>query len=264
MEKVTMINFVALYKVFEGHEFLYASLDSIYDFCDRIVIVSSDKSWNNEEGNTVIEKVKQYKEEKDNINNKIHIIEGSFITQESQYQIGLDYIKNNFNNIPYVLIIDTDEVYEKVHLETLRKEIEKDNFAHDAFSCRMFTYVRSMFYKVEPIEPCCPTIVIKNNLNYFSGIRGSGVQNRKHLDNVFFHHFCYVRDSIETIKRKYINSSIGDKAASVNWEYWYNNKWLKLPNCEDFHPTKNREYCWKSIKEISKNELPETIIKNNF
>jgi hypothetical protein len=242
-----MDKLVALYKTFSGHEFLKQSIESIYDYCNKIIFVNSDISWNGDTGNTVIPILEQWKKLYD-VNNKIVSINGSWTSQEEQYNIGFNFIKKNFKEIPFILLIDSDEVYEKIYLDKLLGYLNcSENKDYDRFTCRMFTYIKYVNWQIYPIEPCCPTIVVKNNLKNYIGVRGDGLEKRKHFDDIYFHHYCYVRDSEDSIKRKFFNSQIGDKNPSNDWDNWYENKWLKLPEVEDFHPTKGREYCWKKI-----------------
>lgn len=248
---------VAVYKTFRGEDFVIPSVESIYDFCSNIIFIHSNTSWDNEKGNTVLPVIDKWTHENDK-ERKVFQILGDWNTQEDQYRFAFD-IANNYN-CDYYLIIDTDEVWTKEDLVTLNNELIGDNYQHDRFTCRMRTYIKSPYYRISPIEPCTPTIIVKKGMPY-KGIRGNGLGNKKHLDNVFFDHFCYVRNDIASIKSKFITSEIGDKHSSHKWEYWKPNIWDKIPNVLDMHPTISHEKCWHSIEKITKDKLPITVQK---
>jgi hypothetical protein len=249
---------VALYKTFEGEEFVIPSIESIYNYVDKIVFINSNVSWNGKVGNTVFSVVEKYKKNYDKDNKIINII-GEWRTQPSQYEFGVKYIQNNFKS-DYIMLIDTDEIWTDNQLNECMNRLHNDNFKHDAFSCRMFTYIKSVFYRITPTEPCRPTIFVKSNIKTLNGIRGNGVINKIHLDNIKFHHFCYVRKNIDTIKNKFKTSEIGDTNKSRDWNEWKVNVWDKLPNnVENFHPTIGAEKCWNKIEIVKKEDLPNVI-----
>ncbi len=253
---------IALYKTFEGEEFIIPSIESIYNYVEKIIIINSNISWNGKIGNTIFPVVEKYKRNHDKDNKIINII-GEWRSQPTQYDFGLKYIQANFK-CDYIMLIDSDEIWTDDQLSKCINKVQDDNYKHDAFSCRMFTYVKSIFYRVNPIEPCRPTILIKSNIETLSGIRGNGIQNKLCLEDIKFHHFCYVRKNDEVIKNKFITSEIGDLNKSKNWKEWKNNVWDKLPNVKDFHPTINAEKCWHEIEIIKKQDLPSVLLNNIY
>ena len=66
---------VALYKTFSGNEFIEDSLNSIYNYVEKIVCVNSNISWSNSVGNTVHSKVMDWKNKYDIENKIINLIQ---------------------------------------------------------------------------------------------------------------------------------------------------------------------------------------------
>lgn len=248
---------VALYKGFEGTEFLDASIESIYNVCHKVVFINSDKSWSGQSGNTVHEYVESWKKECDK-DDKILNILGTWTDQYEQYMHGIRLCQQNFE-FDYFLIIDTDEVWDPANWERAMNVLNSEGNNYDAFSTKMFTYVKNPFYRVEPVEPCAPTAFVKANISDFAGIRGSAIPKKGHMDNVYFHHFCYVRLDDETIRRKFTNSHIGDKQEHEHRDRWMASVWKRIPSVRNFHPTKNCESCWGHVRVIEANELPPSV-----
>lgn len=248
---------VALYKTFEGEEFVEASIESIYNYCDKIIFIHSNVSWNGDTGNTVIEPVKKWKEKYDK-ENKIDNVIGEWKTQDEQYDFGWNYIKKY--DFDYCLLIDTDEVWTNSELDKCIVRLADSN--GKSFSCRIYTYVKSPYWRVEPVEPVRPIIFVKKDVDKLLGVRGNMISDRVHWDDIKYHHFCYVRKNEDIIKRKFKTSEAGDKAQSNS--NWIEDKWNKLPDVYDFHPTIGAEKAWHSIVKINDSDLPETVLDNNI
>jgi glycosyltransferase involved in cell wall biosynthesis len=260
------MNIVALYKGFEGTEFLDASIESIYPHVSKIVVINSDVSWSGNTGNTVHKYVDDWKDRCDG-ENKIVNIMGSWTDQYQQYMHGIKYCQENLK-FDYFLIIDTDEVWDDDNLERAKGVLAADNGNHSGFHVRMYTYVKSPFYRVEPVEPCTPMTFCKSDIPDFGGIRGSGVHPSLIMENVYFHHFCYVRLGDDVIRRKFTNSHIGDKADHSHCDRWMSRVWNRIPRATNFHPTSGSERCWQRTRIIGPHELPASVrckdILNHF
>src|ERR1043165_8410070 len=119
-----MDRLVALYKTWDGGEFIDASLASIYDSVDAIVMVHSEVSWLGERGNTVRAAARKCCEEHDRVG-KVHHLETEECVQERQYAVGLGYIEGNRLG-DVVLVVDADEVWEAESLELAKKRMWDD------------------------------------------------------------------------------------------------------------------------------------------
>jgi hypothetical protein len=261
-EEFNNFKIVALYKTFSGEEFVEASLESIYHFMHKIVMVHSDVSWSGEYGNTVLPLVNKWKNEHD-IDNKLVNINVSMRSQDEQYKCGYDYIKSHFPEAKMVMLIDTDEVWDEDVLHEFILRAFKDT-QYNTFSCRLHTYIKSIHYKVEPMEWCKPTIFIRTTEPKINGPRGINNSNKVLYNDIQAHHFTYVRKDEETVMKKIKTSFIGDGPGTqcVPMQDWLDNKWNKLPFAKDFHTTKTAETSWHSIKPVLTKDLPSAVRSN--
>jgi len=248
------MQWIALYKTLRGGEWIQASLNSIYKHMDAIVIVHSNVLWGrgNYMNNCVLE---VFTWRKTHAELMLYEFLGPFYNQDSQYEMGYNWIKRQFGNC-YVLLIDADEIWEERDILKLKEGIQQRGAP--AYSCRMRTYIKSPFYRIDPPEICEPIVVIDTGkVPFINGPRGANIYPRALLQNVYMHHFTYVRANFEDIKVKFYTSSHGDNAPSH--EDWFDRVWPRIPDTEDFHPSIGHEKSWHSIKKIGKKELPAAI-----
>lgn len=249
---------IGLCKTFSGHEFVSASVASVYPFLDKIVFVHSDLSWNGDIGNSVKGAIMLL----DDPDNKFVHVSGEYKTQSEQYTAGMQ-IAQSFDP-DWVMFFDTDEVWDNEQLGCL---IEKLNSVHieNAVCCSMKTYVKTPFYRVEPPEVCRPVVFIRGCIPYDVGCRGSEVMPKVIFHDIYFHHFTYVRGTWEDVRKKILTSEKGDeesgKLASKIHDIneWKKQVWDKLPNVTDFHIIKGFERSWHSVQNITINDLPEAV-----
>jgi len=256
------ISVVALYKTWSGEEFVDASMASIYKHVDKIIMVHSNVSWDGTHSeNTVLPVVVAWSIKNDMHGKLINLIYDTQ-SQPEQYAVGMNYIKNNLQ-CDYVMLIDTDEVWDEQDLLRSQRYLESPaNRRINAFCCNLHTYVKSPFYRITPPEMCKPTVFVRSNVHELLGVRGNKVKPSLVMPDVFMHHFTLVRNNINIIKHKIQLSNIGDGGPSVNINKWLINKWDKLgadPTVSDFHISKNFERSWKGIIKITKQDLPEVF-----
>jgi hypothetical protein len=253
---------VALYKTFSGEEFVEASLQSIYRFCHKIVMVHSNVSWSGEVGNTVAPVVREWASKND-IEHKIIHIEGDWANQEDQYQVGWNFINDNIRDADLVMLIDTDEVWDsdQLHRAVSNVFVDRENVA---WTVELETYIKSIFYKIHPPEWCRPTVFVLPDQR-IRGARGAGITPKDFLSHIHLHHFTYVRSTEEQVMKKIKTSFIGDgpRTFCVPLDDWIENKWNKLPFATNFHTTKGCEESWKSVKTVYMPDLPNSVFYNN-
>jgi hypothetical protein len=259
------LKIIALYKTFSGEEFIEASLESIYKHVDKIVLVNSTVSWSGLRGNTVAPIVEKWKNEFD-IEKKIIQVFGEFRDQNLQYNTGIKLIRKILE-YDYILLIDSDEVWDDENLERAFSILWKyRNISRfDCFTTRLFTYIKSPFYRIDPPERCTPTVFISNRVTKLDSARGWAMDPRKLLEGVFFHHFTLVRSNTKKIKNKIKDSAIGDGSGTNETqkivENWFEEIWNKIPDVEDFHYQEKYKDWWKGIKRVSIDDLPPCLAK---
>jgi hypothetical protein len=263
------MNVVALYKTFSGHEFVEASLKSIYPWIRKVVFVHSDVSWTGETGNTVAPVVERVMQDRPEWKDWIINLYGRWTNQDDQYQYGLDWIHNNLE-FDLIMLIDTDEVWDEDALKRAFCRIENLP-ERDCFSTRLYSYVKSIFYRVDPIDLCRPTVFLRPSIKKLNGARGWNQPNRFLLYDVYFHHFTFVRFSELDIRKKFATSIEGDGEGAIgtSCDEWMGIQWLQLPFAFNFHYQAQVKGAWHRIKRVWKNDLPKPVVEdstlmNNF
>ncbi|MFW6272999.1 MAG: hypothetical protein ACOC2U_04400, partial [bacterium] len=247
-EMEQIMRLFALYKTFSGNEFVIPSIESIYPFVTGIIMIHSEVSWSGVRGNTVIDKVKDWCNKNDK-ENKIYHIFGKWTDQNVQYFEGLKFIKK-YCKPDWIQIIDTDEVWEKSELEKTIDRLKTIGTNIKTIKCKMHTYVKDVRYRISPPEPCMPVVFIRGDINQFSGVRFNTIRPFLIFDDIYFHHYTYVREKWQYVKDKIITSHIGDLVKHTNLDKWKKEKWDTIPNCINLHTTNTKQKCWKKIIEV--------------
>lgn len=253
----SMTRVVALYKTFDGEEFVRQSVESIYHKVTKIVMVHSRKAWDNStEGNRVAPVMKEWIEKYDT-DKKIIELWTDETNQEAQYKLGFLHIKTHLL-CDWIMLIDSDEVWDDENWARAQFHLEK-NFHADALHCKMHTYIKEKHYRVHPPEQACPTVFIRKSIREMVGVRGNKIKPKICMDGVFFHHFTLVRDNEDDIRRKIKTSNEQDGELAVDVDWWMDNVWANIPKVKDFHITKGYESSWHSLMTIGREQLPATM-----
>jgi len=251
---------VALYKTWRGNEFAKESIESIYNHVDKIVFLHSEVSWNGEKINDVFDIVHKWKIVNDTENKIINI---SYDSQDQieQYKFGIKFINEMLGRMN-ILFIDTDEIWESWQLKKLYQNIH-DNPGYVAYGCKMHTYIKSPFYRIEPPEMCNPVVYFRGTPEQLKGIRAVD-SIKKVFDDIYFHHFTYVRRNEDDLFKKIENIYKTEPIECVDLEEWKKQIWDKLPDAKYLHTAQGYQHSWKRIKIIGIDELPEVIHDNEI
>lgn len=257
-----MIKIVVLVKTFRGEEFLEPMVISVAPFVDKIVFVNSEISWTGRRGNTckpVIEKLKR--EFKD----KIISLDYNINSQKEQVDYGFNYIRKH---IPYdfLLLQDTDEVW---NYEDLNKAIQyiQDTPQYSVFRVQMYTYIKSPFWRVWPIEKLKPIVFVSNKISTLGeSSRAHDYHKEAHKlpPDIHLHHFIYVRKDFNTVLEKIISSHSSENTEYMDMSKWIPNVYNKMPNVKNFHPSKGFEHFWQELIIVQKTMLPRVFSEREF
>jgi len=248
------LKFCAFYKVFSGHEWLEASIRSVFQYVEKVIISSSELSWGGVGNNTCIKVV----EELMRIIPNIDLIKCNTTDQKSQCEEGYRYIRDKYGP-DYIMLVDSDEIWTDDAMAKAKRHIQFHQ-NYPAYRCNMFTYIKDKHYRVEPYEPLQPVVFIKSDVDYYGDdARCCGIKPFYRMEDVFIHHFPYVRNNFTDILIKLINSHISEKQEHEPLDYWVSEKWCKLPDVKDFHPAIGFQNNWHSIKVVDDGDLPEVL-----
>lgn len=254
------MNIVALYKTWHSFEFVEASIESIYPFMHAIVFVHSDVSWTGERGNDVAPVVEAWKKKYDK-ENKITNLYFDTVSQEEQYRYGMNYIDQNYRH-QAKMYCDSDEVWKYTDIKNAIEFVANDK-THDVFTCSMWSFLRSPFYRISNPDCCHPVVFVRSGVPY-TGLRCTGVSNKIEMLGIFLHHFTGVRRSLKYVLEKYRVSSACEREALVDQRLWVETKWNNLPHVTNFQPNTRYTNTWKGIQEVALNDLPETCRNKPF
>ena len=242
---------VALYKTFDGEEWIGASLASIYDHVDKIVMVHGRRSWTGEEDNRVKPVVAQWRQWRDT-QNKIIEIDTDETTQELQYAAAFGTLDRLRPDI--VWIVDCDEVWAEPEIMEMRRGLA-DAEIFPAYRASMQTYVKLPFYRVAP--PYGEPMTFFRDWSWLAkSPRGNKAPSRP-LEGAWFHHFTYVRRDWTAVERKLRGSCAADRGEQIvaNWKEAV---WDRLPySVTQLHAFQRWRAKWDHIKPIWLGDIPE-------
>jgi len=251
------MKFGAVFCIYDDHEYLEISLESIKDKLDKVLFLISDIPWNGQksDNSSTIEKVKELCKN----NKNFELIQSHWTNEIDQRNFGL----SNFYNekIDYCFIIDSDEIYHSFHFDNIKQFI-KQNPQVSAFHIEWNTYWSKQYYVIAPRESYQPVIAVKVDSFQFYTIR-HGTTSISRAGTFIFktqqtkyngvlipskiaicYHLSYSR-SDSYIKRKLETNS----HASEFIKDWYEKVWLKwTPDNKNLHPVTPQQYN-KAIKE---------------
>lgn len=246
---------IALYKTFDGGEWIDASLASIYHDVSAIVMVHAARSWLGEEGNNVYLGAKEWSSKNDDCR-KVHHVCVDVNTQEEQYAAGLSYIESQ--QLPWELImaIDADEVWHPGHLYSAKGQIKSDTHRAPAYQAQMHTYLRTPFYRVAP--PYGRPVTFFTDPTWLTKCPRGCKAPAKELANCWFHHFSYVRRTDEDVARKIQQSCVADHNETVVPGYM-DTVWHDLPHGNNLHAFERWRHVWKQVERVYWSDLPAAV-----
>lgn len=244
---------VALYKTWDGGEFVDASLASIYDYVDSIVMVHSEISWLGERGNTVRPLALAWCEQHDKAG-KVHHLNVEESNQEAQYSKGVDYIRHHDLG-DVTMVVDADEVWDDKSIENAKRQIHDRPFV--AFRSNMRTFLKTPFYEVNPPYGS-PTVFLTYPELLTQSPRGSRAPARQ-LSDCWFSHYTAVRASREDVERKIRQSCLADKSNERVVPSWMERVYDQLPEGENLHYFQKWREVWKRINKIWLSDLPPAM-----
>ncbi len=247
------MNIVALYKTFDGGEFVDASLASIYNHATAIIMVHSDVSWLGERGNSVKPAAVEWCQENDKQGKVIHI-DYDTKSQEDQYSAGLDYIKKH--KIPYdvIMTVDADEVWEDQYIESAVRQMA--NKESPAYRSNMHTYLKTPFFRVAPAYGS-PTIFFREPSYLLRYPRGCSAPARQ-LSDSWMHHYTYVRKTRDDVERKLKQSCLADGNEKIV-PGWMESVYDKMPEGRNLHAFDRWKQVWPSLEKVWISDLPPAM-----
>ncbi len=245
--------------VFGQDKWIMKNIENSYPHVTKIYILYSKLPWNyNPQARHVyknsfdinIIKISKYID-------KIHIIEGDWLTEESQRNACVDQAKKD--GINYLMIHDADEFYFYNDFIKIKQYIvENPNF--DVYKCPWHNFWKSFKYLTLNTDGSniagYPEIILNldRNVRFERKRRPTSTYNTI-ISNVSCFHASYVLTDNELREKLKTWGHHND----FNVDNWYNNIWLKwTPDMKNLHPISPSVWYIASEHKL---ELPE-VLKN--
>jgi len=256
---------IGICKTFRGWEFALSSLDSVYQHIDKMIYVHGETDWLGRPGNNVRAVVEATSDPDKKL---IHLSSPAKATQAQQYDVAVDHILRTGMEFDYIFLSDTDEVMTEdnwKHIDTVLGANASSKTPALAYTCMLQTYIKSPFYRVEPLVSLCPILFIHRAAIKpgIIGIRGTTLTKKARLlEKVWVHHFCSVRTSLDEVWAKHETSCGSEAEPLCDKEQWVNTIWNRLPVARNCLPLKKYTHLWAGIRVVTMADLPAAVHKN--
>lgn len=232
-----------------------ASLASIINHVDKIIIVSSNTGWDGQPGNTVLQVADLFKTEHDS-DNKITILQSSTSEQSAQYRLAVEYAARY--NPDWWMLIDSDEVWTETACAKAKRYLCFDYYA---LCLKMTTFVRTARIKVldKADTQVHPVVFVRGHIHDI-GLRGSGILSKMEIAGACVNHYALVRDTPDEIYGKIKRSHIADKHGqpTVDIDKWMRDVYHGAPG-KAYHYYRGCENIWDETVEIPLDDVPPVV-----
>ena len=235
---------IAIYKTFRGDEFLIPSIESIYPYCKKIVLVHCNKSWTGQEGNSCADVVEEWLKTNDK-QKKIISQRADISDQTEAYELAWKLA--NKHKHEWKMMIDTDEVWDNRNIRLLMRRIKNETCG--IVRTKTHYYVKSPEFQMYPQCPMTPVVMVRSDLKY-TPIRLCTEPAYTVYWDVFYHHFSLVRRTLEECISKQDACNTAENVDLIKWDRWIKLKWNMLPTnmCDG-----------EQFRKILFSDLPETM-----
>lgn len=243
--------------LFGQDKWIMKNIENAYPHVDMIYIAYSEKPWgyNPAARNMYKNSIDLSKIRKSRFIDKITIIEGDWLTEESQRNACVD--KAKADGIDYLMIHDADEFYFHDGFEQIKLFII-NHLGYDIYTCGWISFWKTFKYITVPnlltkiVGNPQIFINLKNGVKFERKRKPSG-NNIIDIPNVICYHASYVLTDVELQEKLKTWGHHND----FDVDGWYNNVWLKwTPNMINMHPV--NPPAWYKAVEFNE-ELPEVL-----
>lgn len=227
-----MSTICALYNLYNEDYWLPYSVASIYAGVDAIAFIVSDTAWYgpSRDQQSTLSTIEALPDP----DRKISVIRGSWSSEPEQRNFSLAVAATL--GADYALIIDADELYHQHDLERMRRSAEQHPSV-DCWHINWVTYWKSVRYRIDPVEPYKPVVLVKlGSVGYLETRNPVGSHHELFPPSVAIcHHLSYAL-SDERLALKHISFPGHAQTAHESWlkEKWFG--WDTDPTITDLHP----------------------------
>ena len=241
-------------RVFYGDEWMELALKNVEPYVYKILILKSIKTWN--DSNYVADDINPIVKRLSETSNKYVYLERDWGNQWKQQDAAWSFIRNEYPEATHLFFLDTDEIYEPAEAHRLVKYCNAPRYFNKALRVNMYTYVKSVYYRVYPLEIYKPIAIIPI-IDYvrFSNIRDIEGAPKSVVD-VYMHHFSLVMKNEKRLQMKFGRNCDGFNEVNN----WYERIYIPFnENSKNFHPIKGNESQWASVEVVKTEDLPKGV-----
>ena len=177
-------------------------------------------------------------------------------TLQNQLESFWSILKKDYPEVTHMWIVDSDEIYTRQNAQKIVSLCSKWKYYNKALRVNMYTYIKTIYYRVFPIEQYKPLAIIPvRDFVSFSEARNiDGVQ--KEVVDVYMHHFSLVMKNDKRIQLKFSRNCDGFSGV----DNWYEKVYVPFnENMKNFHTLKGHESQWASVEVVASDKLPEGV-----
>lgn len=213
----------AVYVIYEESGWLSASFRSVYPAVDYVLFLVGDRPWHGTDSATPVDPAAVAL--LPDPDGKVEILRGAWATEVEQRNFGMAVL--TLRGLDYCLIVDDDEVYDTEQLRGMAAYAA----ARPGVGCwhlNYITYWKSARYRIHPIEPYHPPVLLKVGSGGFVEYRNPATPAHELIppEVALCHHLSYAR-SDERMLRKITTFSHAPQVMPG----WYDRVWLGWDRC---------------------------------
>ncbi len=248
VDELKQATFGAVYVVFDDDRWLHASLESVYDECDVIVVLVANAPWNGPERNT--DKTVQCTLAFPDPLKKIQLHRGDWKSETQQRNEGLRILKKL--GVDYCFVVDADEVYNPLQLRRMMVFVPCLP-EMDCWHISMVTYWKSYRYRIDPPEQFQPPVFLRIGRARFVEHRNAKGERHAQIPRHvgLMHHLSYARTDEEI----WLKIHSFSHAAEVKPD-WYERVWK---GWDDDHTLRNLNPAYPGAYQVAVEQHPDAL-----
>lgn len=225
---------IAVCCVFDDDSWLPVMVDGLYEAVDGVLFLVAEQPWNGGEGETAstLEAIVQCPDP----GKKLEIVRGPWRNETDQRNAGLDLARERGAEL--CLVADADEIYDTAAVLRMLQAAEQHPEV-GAFYVSMFTYWKTIEFRIDPPEHFTPVVLVRPALARFVENRHVRTEKIGTFPPQFAicHHLSYARTD-EQVQKKLARFSHSHEIVPG----WYQNIWLgwdlnpEMPNLHPVYP----------------------------
>jgi len=225
--------FGAVCCLYDDDQWLAPAVESIYDACETIWFLVSDRPWHGEPSSqdAMVDRLRELPDPA----GKLRVVRGSWPDEATQRNAGMQFLADA--GLDYCLVVDADEIHDPAQLCRVM-QLARESPRVECWRMQCLTYWKSSNYRVDPPEPFAAAVVVRVGTVRFveNRVCESHFGTEVPAEVGVFHHMSYARTD-EYLFRKIATFSHAHQVVPG----WFENVWRRW---DGDHTLENLHPCW--------------------